>query len=153
MLSEDLINRVAAIFVSHLRYETPVGKATKEKTSHLSFTKPSVDLTPVMPVDSECADRLEALVSGSRMSASSAKIDDIRFPEEEVVKLFSTPTISEETSNMVRAESSYSGSGTFKDFYRRKVEELWSFTVKVARAGMKLSSILLLTAESLIRVH
>ena len=152
----DLINKVAAIFVSHLRYETPVGEARKERVqSHLSFSnpRPPMDTTPVMPVDSECTERFEALASGPKLSTSATKTDKIRFPEEEVKKLFSTPLISEETMNKVRAETAYSGSGVFRSESKRAIESRWTFVDKAARVGMKLASILLLTAESLIRAH
>ena len=67
--SQDLIGKMAAIFVSHLEYETPVGEAQKERPDihlFLSNKRLPMDTTPVMPVDSECAECLEALVTEKR---------------------------------------------------------------------------------------
>ena len=54
---------------------------------------------------------------------------------------------------MVRSETSLSGSGTFKDPAEKTIDFQWSSVDKMARAGLKLSSVLLLIAESLIRAH
>ena len=112
-----------------------------------------LDATPIMPVDSECTVRFEALVSGKKLEYCNPQTTRISFPEEEVKKLFTSPLISEETSNKVRAETSHSGVGTFKDAAKKVIEEKWVFVDKAARSGMKLSSIFLLAAESLLRAH
>ena len=53
----------------------------------------------------------------------------------------------------MKAETQFSDRGLFKDPIRREMEEFCSWTDKAVRAGLQLTSVFLLMAESLFRDH
>ena len=113
-LTREFVDRVSEIITRHLGYEPMSKESQGEKTtSRLSSSNPvpPTEDAVYMPVDSSCKERFESVASRKRLKPFPNKRNLFRFQEKEVKELFTSPTLSEETSNKVRAESHYSRAG------------------------------------------
>ena len=155
-LPQSLIDRVAKIFISHIGYDEVRDSPSVSESSKLFSTneRGRVEGPPRMPVDTQCQDRIKVLAAKRTWKAFPAAQEKLfRVPEDMWESLFkTTPTISEETRNKVRAEQGLA-SGMFGEPLRRKLEEEWSQVDLAGRVGLKFTSVFLLAAESLLRAH
>ena len=154
-LSQELVSKVTDIFISHLGFDAPSRGPQKESTSRLSSSNVRSEnegLPPLMPVDAQCFERIEALAAKKWTARPASLSRTLHFSEEDMKSAFLTPTISDATSSKIRAELGLS-QGTFPDSASKSIEESWAAADTTARAGLQFSSVLLLAAESLIRAH
>ncbi|PIK47829.1 reverse transcriptase [Apostichopus japonicus] len=155
-LPQELMARAADIFRRHLGFEEPetqpqkAGRVSKLTATGEMSSKPKT----TMPVDATCYDRFEAIADKNRWTAFPARADRaVRVPDEAWRALFKCPTIPQEAKERLKAEHGASSSQTFKTPDQRKLEELLVEVDTAARSGMKFASVLMLSAEVLMRHH
>ncbi|PIK41929.1 putative tyrosine-protein kinase [Apostichopus japonicus] len=152
----ELTTRVAEIFRKHLGFEdTPEVTTKPTRVSKLTATgETSTRPKSTIPVDASCYDRFEAIADKKRWTAFPAKAERaIRVPDEAWKTLFKCPTIPQEAREKLRSEQGSSSSHIFKNPSQKKLEELLVDVDLAARSGMKFTSVLMLTAEVLMRYH
>lgn len=153
-IPQELIDRVAGIFISRLGYSAPLAPPVVSESRLRATNEATGDGGPsLLPVDSKCRERIEALATRSTWTAFPAAQEKLfRVQDSDWESLFRPPSISSETRDKVRAEQGLA-SGTFRTQERRTREEDWFRVDTAARAGLKFSSVFLLAAESLLRAH
>ncbi|PIK51772.1 hypothetical protein BSL78_11362 [Apostichopus japonicus] len=155
-LPQELMTQVADIFRRHLVFEEPETQPQKAgRVSKLTATgKASSKPKTTMPNDATCYDRFEAIADKNRWTAFPAKADRaVRAPDEAWRALFKCPTIPQEAKERLKAEQGASSSNVFRTPAQRKLEELLVEVDTAARSGMKFASVLMLSAEVLMRHH
>ncbi|XP_071826664.1 uncharacterized protein [Apostichopus japonicus] len=158
-LPPELTARAAEIFRRHLGFDEPELQPQRPaRVSKLTSTgEASQRPKSTMPVDPSCYDRFEAVAEKRRWTAFPAKAERaVRVPEEVWKELFKCPSIPQEAKEKLRADqgaSSSSSAHIFKHQDQRKLDDLLVDFDTAARAGMKFTSVLMLTAEVLMRYH
>ncbi|XP_071852375.1 uncharacterized protein [Apostichopus japonicus] len=155
-LHQELITRAADIFRRHLGFEEPetqpqkAGRVSKLTSTGEASSKPKTTI----PVDATCYDRFEAIANKTKWTAFPARADRaVRVPDEAWRDLFKCPTIPQEAKERLKAEQGASSTHVFKTPAQRKLEELLVEVDMAARSGMKFASVLMLSAEVLMRHH
>ncbi|XP_071846182.1 uncharacterized protein [Apostichopus japonicus] len=155
-LPQELITRAADIFRRHLGFEEPETQPQKAgRVSKLTATgEASYKPKTTIPVDATCYDRFEAIANKTKWTAFPARADRaVRVPDEAWKDLFRCPTIPQEAKERLKAEQGASSTHVFKTPDQRKLEELLVEVDMAARSGMKFASVLMLSAEVLMRHH
>ncbi|XP_071819301.1 uncharacterized protein [Apostichopus japonicus] len=96
----------------------------------------------------------EAIANKTKWTAFPARADRaVRVPDEAWKDLFRCPTIPQEAKERLKAEQGASSTHVFKTPDQRKLEELLVEVDMAALSGMKFASVLMLSAEVLMRHH
>ncbi|PIK56565.1 hypothetical protein BSL78_06533 [Apostichopus japonicus] len=154
-LPQELITRAADIFRRHLGFEEPETQPQKAgRVSKLTATgEASYKPKTTIPVDATCYDRFEAIANKTKWTAFPARADRaVRVPDE-AGRIY------------LDAQPSPGGQGEIKSRTRglihtrvqdpgpEEARRAFGRVDMAARSGMKFASVLMLSAEVLMRTH
>ena len=155
-ISPDLMSAATQIFREHLGFEAQVEEEVPRSRGSSKLTTTGEQegrRIPVIPVDSSCFERFDALAGSSKWSACPTRQDRvIRVADQDWQELFRAPLIPQEARERLRVEQGTT-SGTFKDPSQRKMDDVLTELDTAARVGMKYGSIFMLLGELLMRAH
>ncbi|KAJ8019754.1 hypothetical protein HOLleu_41466 [Holothuria leucospilota] len=116
------------------------------------MNRPTPDKCPLLPVDVECENRLKAASTSRKWTPFPRKqTSEFRVDERELNACFRTPPIPTGAVDHLRNAGAMDAKGRYPLAPSKKSEKALSGMDKVARAGMKFSSALLLVAEVLMK--
>ncbi|PIK57639.1 hypothetical protein BSL78_05465 [Apostichopus japonicus] len=155
-LPPELTARAAEIFRRHLGFDEPELQPQRPaRVSKLTSTgEASHRPKSTMPVDPSCYDRFEAVAEKRRWTHSQRRRNGRQSPEgsvEGVVQVPLHPSGGKREAEGRPGASSSSSAHIFKHQDQRKLDDLLVDFDTAARAGMKFTSVLMLTAEVLMR--